>query len=238
MVKVTSEFGAIDNMHSKPHSGTDIAVPSGTPITSIGYGVVESTPDFGDENIGKGVIVKQADATVTYGHFSEVKVVKGQPVAKGTVLGLSGSTGHSSGPHLHLQVTQGGKLVNPEKYTQLTAAVAGPGAPQLPKPAEGIDLMGAVSLGLLVVLVLAFVGGKRMVFTPISVIVMVVALVFFGPSLWQATGALFKAGYLDVPMILATIGAIWLWQFGAKFPKRLLFWGWLIFWALRGLVFA
>ena len=90
-LKITAGYQAVDNVHKVPHSGVDVAIPTGTPLVSVGTGVVEKLVNYGDQNIGNGVFVRLIDGTqVVYGHLSKVSVVKGQPVIKGTEIGLSG----------------------------------------------------------------------------------------------------------------------------------------------------
>ena len=237
-LSITSDYLAIDNVHPNPHSGIDVAIPIGTPLLSVGHGFVEKVTDYGATNIGRGVYVRLLDGNqVIYGHLSEISVKEGQPLLKGELIGLSGNTGHSTGPHLHLQYyTPTGKLEDPTRY--LTAAVGSPAVPSPPSSFAGFDLISAVAIGMIIVVLMFFVGGKKMMFTPVSVIVMVVICIFLGPKLWVALGTLFQTGFLDVPLIVATIIGIWLWQLGAQWPKRYLFWSWIVFWTFRGFVFS
>lgn len=95
------------------HSGADLVAPTGTPVHPIMAGTVESTlyEPFG---YGIHVIVKHSEGYESlYGHLSKIEVKEGQPVDTKTELGLSGSTGFSTGPHLHLEIHQNGVLVNP-----------------------------------------------------------------------------------------------------------------------------
>ena len=84
------------------HSGLDIAAPSGSPVVATGAGTVISAGWNG--GYGKAVIIQHSDTQQTlYGHLSEVSVQAGQTIAQGTVIGLVGSTGNSTGPHLHFE---------------------------------------------------------------------------------------------------------------------------------------
>lgn len=93
-----SRFGLIG------HNGIDYACTIGTPIRAAFGGVVERARD--DPNgYGLHVKLKHPDGVWTiYGHMSEIYACSGQVVEEGTVLGLSGNTGNSTGPHLHFEV--------------------------------------------------------------------------------------------------------------------------------------
>jgi murein DD-endopeptidase MepM/ murein hydrolase activator NlpD len=84
------------------HSGLDIGAPSGSPVVATGAGTVISAGWNG--GYGKAIIIQHSDTQQTlYGHLSEVSVQAGQTIAQGTVIGLVGSTGNSTGPHLHFE---------------------------------------------------------------------------------------------------------------------------------------
>lgn len=107
---LTSRFG---RRWGKMHKGIDIAGPIGTPINSAADGIVV----FAGWNGGYGnlVEIKHADGTTTrYGHNSRLVVSVGQTVAKGQQVSEMGSTGHSTGSHLHFEIRpNGGDAVNP-----------------------------------------------------------------------------------------------------------------------------
>lgn len=95
------------------HSGIDMASDTGEPIRAIMPGVVSKVEKnwFGYGNM---VMVKHSDEYESlYAHMSKTLVSVGQIVDNGTVLGLVGSTGRSTGPHLHLEVYENGKIINP-----------------------------------------------------------------------------------------------------------------------------
>ena len=101
------------------HSGMDIAAPSGTPIRAV----MEGTVQFAGWHGGHGNYVKLAHAgkmATGYGHMSRMAVRAGQKVTRGQVIGYVGSTGLSTGPHLHYELFKNGTLVNPNsvKFTQ------------------------------------------------------------------------------------------------------------------------
>jgi murein DD-endopeptidase MepM/ murein hydrolase activator NlpD len=84
------------------HSGLDIGAPAGAPAVATGAGKVISAGWNG--GYGKAVIIQHSDTQQTlYGHLSEISVQAGQTIAQGTVIGFVGSTGNSTGPHLHFE---------------------------------------------------------------------------------------------------------------------------------------
>ncbi|MDY5683643.1 MAG: M23 family metallopeptidase [Treponema sp.] len=94
------------------HTGIDMAMPSGTPVYSSMSGKIESV---GYTNIfGNYVIIKHVNGYQTlYAHLTKSLVKSGQNVVQGAKIGLVGSTGYSTGPHLHFTVFKNGKLVDP-----------------------------------------------------------------------------------------------------------------------------
>ena len=102
--------------HQKMHTGLDFTAPIGTPVQATGEGVVE---DVLHERSGYGqhVIIDHGFGYKTlYGHLSKVTVKRGQRLSRGEVLGLVGSTGTSTGPHLHYEVILRGEKVDPIHY--------------------------------------------------------------------------------------------------------------------------
>jgi murein DD-endopeptidase MepM/ murein hydrolase activator NlpD len=97
------------------HPGIDIAVPTGTPIRAAAGGRVAIAGWVG----GYGnytCIQHSASLSSCYGHQSSIQVSVGQTVSQGQVIGLSGSTGNSTGPHLHFEARINGSVVNPMNY--------------------------------------------------------------------------------------------------------------------------
>ena len=94
------------------HTGTDMACPTGTPILAAMSGKVTTT---GINRVyGNYVIIDHGNGYQTlYAHMSKIIASKGQWVSQGTRIGLVGSTGYSTGPHLHFTVYKKGKLVDP-----------------------------------------------------------------------------------------------------------------------------
>jgi len=99
------------------HAGVDLAGKEGSDIITVGAGVVTFAGDrFGYGNL---VEVDHGDGLVTrYAHAKTIKVETGDVVQKGQVVALMGSTGRSTGPHVHFEVIRNGKSENPEKYIQ------------------------------------------------------------------------------------------------------------------------
>ncbi|MEO6142798.1 MAG: M23 family metallopeptidase [Dermatophilaceae bacterium] len=106
----TSDFGW---RWGRLHAGEDFAAPIGTELVSMSTGTVI----FAGEQSGYGTLVKIRywDNTVTfYAHMSSTSVREGEVVEPGEVVGLSGNSGHSTGPHLHLEVhPDGGEAIDP-----------------------------------------------------------------------------------------------------------------------------
>lgn len=106
----------------RAHKGIDLAAATGTPIRASADGVVEKADWFG----GYGLFVEldHGGAMETrYGHMSRVAVAEGQQVRKGDIIGYVGTTGRSTGPHLHYEVRVNGEAVNPVPYMQGNATL-------------------------------------------------------------------------------------------------------------------
>lgn len=96
----------------RPHLGVDIPAPSGSPVLSPGAGTVSLAGWYG--SYGLMVAVDHRDGVQTrYAHLSSLKVAPGQRVSRGDVIGYVGSTGRSTGPHLHYETRVNGQPVNP-----------------------------------------------------------------------------------------------------------------------------
>jgi len=113
--RITSRFGAVERVRSGAHKGLDIAAPNGTKILAVADGVVTHASRMG--SYGNLVIISHGNGVETYyAHCSKILVKKGQQVTSGHNIALVGSTGNSTGNHLHLEVRINGKPVNPQKY--------------------------------------------------------------------------------------------------------------------------
>jgi beta-lactamase regulating signal transducer with metallopeptidase domain len=98
------------------HTGIDLGAPSGTPVVAPADAVVElATTTYAPlEAAGTVVILDHRDGRKTfYSHLSELKVTTGQRVSRGATIGLVGNTGRSTGPHLHFEVWENGRHVDP-----------------------------------------------------------------------------------------------------------------------------
>jgi murein DD-endopeptidase MepM/ murein hydrolase activator NlpD len=101
--EVTSCFG---ERWGRLHAGVDLAAAYGTPIRAAGAGTVIAAGPA--EGYGNAVLIDHHNGYLThYGHLSEITVKVGQTVAAGEQIGDEGSTGHSTGPHLHFEVHKG-----------------------------------------------------------------------------------------------------------------------------------
>lgn len=100
----------------KMHSGMDFTAPVGTPIHATGNGVVGKI-EYDGRGYGNNVIVNHGWGFESlYGHMSKIVVRPGQKITRGDLLGYVGSTGASTGPHLHYEVRKGGNPVNPANF--------------------------------------------------------------------------------------------------------------------------
>lgn len=108
----TSCFGP---RHRRFHYGIDLRLNTGDPVGSAFDGKVRITK-YDRGGYGYYVVVRHPNGLETvYGHLSEIKVFEGQSVVAGQCIGLGGSTGRSSGPHLHFETRYLGNPINPEK---------------------------------------------------------------------------------------------------------------------------
>lgn len=100
---------------STNHKGMDFAAPTGTPIYAAAAGTVTSAGYSG--NAGNLIIINHGNGLQTYYmHCHKIYVKAGQKVSKGQNIAIVGTTGNSTGPHLHFQVMSGGTPVNPQNY--------------------------------------------------------------------------------------------------------------------------
>ncbi|HRO34157.1 MAG TPA: M23 family metallopeptidase [Brevundimonas sp.] len=120
---VNSAFGlrklAIES-RARAHAGVDIAAPMGTGVFATAEGVVLRT---GHDPAGYGRFIEMRHPngmTSLYGHLSRIDVHTGQTVVPGARIGLVGSTGYSTGPHLHFEVRRNGRPLNPAKVVGRT----------------------------------------------------------------------------------------------------------------------
>lgn len=116
--RLSSKFGLrLDPFTGHPafHNGVDLAAPEGTPVRAAASGTVVFRGHRGD--YGNLVILRHEDGYETwYGHLKTISVRLNQTVDSGYVLGEVGSTGRSTGPHLHFEVRKNGQARNPVPY--------------------------------------------------------------------------------------------------------------------------
>ncbi len=110
---VTSKVGMrVDPIDGtwRQHNGIDIAIPTGTPIKPVAPGIVVYSGSR--SGYGNTVVVEHDNGIITlYAHNSRLLVAQGQPVSEESILAFSGSTGRSTGPHLHFEAWQAGTNV-------------------------------------------------------------------------------------------------------------------------------
>lgn len=110
--RVTSGFGP---RWGTEHEGLDIAAGTGTPVRAVTDGVVKKASWYG--GYGNAVIIDHGNGLKTlYGHNSKLTVKPGDRVQAGEVIAKMGSTGDSTGPHLHFEVEVNGKKINPQPW--------------------------------------------------------------------------------------------------------------------------
>jgi murein DD-endopeptidase MepM/ murein hydrolase activator NlpD len=122
---LTSSFGMRFHPllgYSRLHKGMDIGAPKGTPIYAVTDGVVKFAGRHGGH--GNFVELKHSGNMGTgYAHMSRIAVHSGQHVRQGQVIGYVGSTGLSTGPHLHFEVYRSGKAVNPKSVNFVSTSL-------------------------------------------------------------------------------------------------------------------
>ena len=114
---INSPFGPrhMPGQAVRNHEGVDIAAPRGTSVFAAAEGSVLRT-GFDAEGYGRFVEIRHPNGMSTlYGHLSRLDVASGDRLLKGQRIGLVGSTGRSTGPHLHFEVRRGDRQVNPVK---------------------------------------------------------------------------------------------------------------------------
>lgn len=116
---ITDGFGVRRNPFSgegrESHEGMDISVPFGTPVSSTADGlVVHASPYAGYGNLV--ILYHNNGITTRYGHLSRITVEVGQRVKRGEQIGLAGSTGRSTGPHVHYEIRENDQPVDPTRY--------------------------------------------------------------------------------------------------------------------------
>ena len=112
---ITSRFGVGSRIRRSSHTGLDIATSTGTPIAAAASGTVTFSGYKG--SYGNMIVISHGNGVQTYyGHCSKLYVSAGAQVSQGEIIGAVGSTGNSTGPHLHLEVRVNGVAYNPQNY--------------------------------------------------------------------------------------------------------------------------
>ena len=112
---ITSRFGAGSSIRRSSHTGLDIATSTGTPIVAAASGTVTFSGYKG--SYGNMIVITHGNGVQTYyGHCSKLYVSAGAQVSQGQTIAAVGSTGNSTGPHLHLEVRVNGVAYNPQNY--------------------------------------------------------------------------------------------------------------------------
>ena len=95
-----------------PHKGQDIAVLVGTDVYAVKSGIVELS--YYSQSYGYNVLINHGNNIKTrYAHMSQLNVKVGEKVEQGNIIGLSGNTGDSTGPHLHFELIKNDVKINP-----------------------------------------------------------------------------------------------------------------------------
>lgn len=114
--EITTFFGHVDRLSPRGHSGLDIAAPEGTPVVAADAGEVLKAY-WNQEGYGGLIVLAHPSGYETwYGHLDSFDVEQGQQVKRGEQIGLMGSTGFSTGAHLHFEVRQDGQLCDPLRF--------------------------------------------------------------------------------------------------------------------------
>ena len=119
---ITSRFGTrenpFDGSGTETHKGLDIRAPFGAPVKAMAKGEVEFAGPRG--GFGNCIMLKHGNGFETlYGHLSKILVTVGQQISIGQQIGNVGSTGRSTGPHLHYEIHRNGDKINPESFLTL-----------------------------------------------------------------------------------------------------------------------
>ncbi len=116
--------GVLTQGYHDGHYGLDLGVPTGTDVKSTMNGKVVYA-GWNDQGYGNLVIVQNGPYETYYGHLSSVPVQVGQEVQAGSVIGISGSTGNSTGPHVHYEIRYNDQTIDPTQRTLNTPALWG-----------------------------------------------------------------------------------------------------------------
>jgi murein DD-endopeptidase MepM/ murein hydrolase activator NlpD len=133
-LRASQGFG--DTLWEHPHTGIDIVCPRGTPVTAVTAGVFHrkqgapipcSFPPGRSGGLGTYAEIDMGGEAFLYGHLEGFSAVDGEHVAAGQPIGFEGATGCATGPHLHFEIIQNGRPINP--CGQLPEGYPGPHDP-------------------------------------------------------------------------------------------------------------
>ena len=112
--RITSNYGY---RHRRMHRGVDLGYPEGTPVAAAWDGIVRISKGTANTGgYGNLIILRHSNGLETYyGHLSKLLVEPGEQVRAGDIIGLGGSTGRSTGPHLHFETRYKGRAFDPER---------------------------------------------------------------------------------------------------------------------------
>ena len=114
--KINSNFGM---RHGRIHTGIDLDLETGDDVVAAFDGIVQKAENYG--GYGNLVVMKDFNGLQTYyAHLSKIKVVVGDTLDAGDILGAGGSTGHSTGPHLHFEIRYRGVPIDPTQIVNFT----------------------------------------------------------------------------------------------------------------------
>ena len=112
---ISSRFGVRSSIRSSAHTGLDIATSTGTPVVAAASGTVTFSGWKG--SYGNLLVITHSNGIQTYyGHCNKLYVSAGQSVSAGQTVAAVGSTGNSTGPHLHFEIRSNGVALNPQNY--------------------------------------------------------------------------------------------------------------------------
>ncbi|MGY4531879.1 murein DD-endopeptidase MepM/ murein hydrolase activator NlpD [Pseudomonas sp. TE3786] len=138
--RITSPFGMRIhplNQLFKLHKGVDLSARPGTPVLSTASGLVAEVDVLGHSHYGKYVVLRHSRGFSTrYAHLDEVKVRLGEQVEARQIIGLSGNTGTTNGPHLHYEVRYLGKPIDPQPFMKSAAKPQTSGGAGKPQPGD------------------------------------------------------------------------------------------------------
>ena len=117
---ITSIYGARDEVFegvTSYHTGLDIGAKLGTQIKSVCDGKVVNVEKM-NKYYGNNVVIENNGVKIKYAHMKEIKVNLNDNIKQGDIVGLVGSTGMSTGPHLHIEISINSRTVNPQSIIQ------------------------------------------------------------------------------------------------------------------------